>query len=135
MVCGQARIGRIYLICIGLICVTLVFLDLGNFLTSDKIRIIVFSMIRSLLRNKMILECIYKRPKPGVSDGLGGDLIMMEISKGNDGGTGSKDTKDILKDRIMLQLVSEKHLQSKTQVKRFKMLEVDNCISFIGELL
>jgi hypothetical protein len=60
---------------------------------------------------------------------------MMEISKGNDGGTGTKDTKDILKDRIMLQLVSEKHLQSKTQVKRFKVVEVDKSISLIGELL
>jgi hypothetical protein len=60
---------------------------------------------------------------------------MMEISKGNDGRTGTKDTKDILKDRIMLQLVSEKHLQSKTQVKRFKVVEVDKSIRFIGELL
>lgn len=59
-------------------------------------------MITSPLLNKMILECIYKEPKPGVGDGLGGYFIMMEISKGDDGGTGSKDAKDILKERIML---------------------------------
>jgi hypothetical protein len=113
------RVGRVYCICIGLIGVFLASLDLGNFITSDKIRISVFSMIPSPLLNKMILECIYKEPKPGVGDGLGGQFIMMEISKGNDDGTGTKDAKDILKERVMLQLVGEKHLQNKTQVKGF----------------
>ncbi len=54
---------------------------------------------------------------------------MMKISKGNDTGSRSKNAKEIIDNRVMLQLVIEKHFESETKVERLEVVEVDERIS------